>query len=67
MNYDKTKKTLEKLSDLLFRMNLLEIQISTANKYNRKNSIKELEIDIQDLIDQKTELELEYNREKRNL
>ena len=67
MNYDKTKKVLERLSDLLFEINLLSIQVTTANNYNLRNSIPELEINVQELIDEKTELELEFNRTKKEL
>ena len=67
MNYEKTKKVLERLSDLLFEINLLSIQVRTANNYNLRNSIPELEINIQMLIDEKTELELEFNRTKKEL
>ena len=67
MNYKNTRKVLERLSDLLFEINLLSIQVSTANNYNLRNSIPELEINIQMLIDEKTELELEFNRTKREL
>ena len=67
MNYEKTKKVLERLSDLLFEINLLSIQVTTANNYNLRNSISVLEINVQELIDEKTELELKFNREKRNL
>ncbi len=67
MNYDKTKKTLDKLSDLLFKMKPLAIQIKTVNEYNLKNSISELEINVRLLIDQKLELEWEFNRIKREL
>ena len=67
MNYKNTRKVLERLSDLLFEINLLSIQVRTANNYNLRNSIPELEINIQMLIDEKTELELEFNRTKREL
>ena len=67
MNYDKTKKVLETLSELLFEINLLSIQIRTANEYNLKNSIKELEIDVQELIDEKAELEFGFNDLKQSL
>ena len=67
MNYDKKKKVLDKLSELLFEIKLMGVQVDVAKAYNLKNSIKELEIDTQQIIDEKTELELEFNRTKREL
>ena len=67
MNYDTKKKVLDKLSELLFEIKLMGVQVDVANAYNLKNSIKELEIDTQQIIDEKTELELEFNRTKREL
>lgn len=67
MNYKTTKKVLDNLSRLLFEISLKEIQIKNANGYNRRNSIKELEIDVQDIITERDELEFEFKSEKQRL
>ena len=56
----KTENTLHKLMSINWNLKMKEIEIKIANKYNLKNAIPELRIDVQKLIDEKQDLEFEF-------
>ena len=60
MNYKTTRITLNTLGDLLTSIEAKQKEVENANKYNLKNAIPELSIDVQKLIDEKQDLEFEF-------
>lgn len=60
MNYKATRITLNTLGDLLTGIEAKQIEVINANRYNLKNSIPELRIYVQKLIDEKQDLEFEF-------
>ena len=60
MNYKTTRITLNTLGDLLTSIEAKQKEVENANKYNLKNVIPELRIDVQKLIDEKQDLEFEF-------
>ncbi len=67
MNYKKIRKTLSALNDLLLEIESKERERKLAIKFNKKNHFIELAFDIPELYEELLELQIEYQREKRNL
>ena len=69
MNYTRIDNALHKLMSLNWEIKEKEGEVKTAIEYNKNQSLyfKELSFDIPKLNEEIQELELEYNRTKREL
>ena len=67
MNYKKIQKTLNELDELLTEILIKDNAIKLAKEWNERNSFAELHVDVQELIDERKELELEFNQLKKQL
>jgi len=58
--FERTRNTLYELMNILTRIEEKEKERETAVEYNKTNHIKELEINVQEIIDERKNLEYEF-------